>query len=560
MQLRLLISVISTFSLFGNEVYALWPIPRTLQTGTSFVKLSPDFGITVNVNNPPQDLLDAVSRTKAYIQTDKLQRLTVGRGANDSSAIRSAPMLAELRVSLNSGSTVRPIADESVRPLAQRVEGYSLTVPSNGSAAVLTANSTLGLFRGLTTFQQLWYDLSGVTYSYQVPVVISNDTPAFPYRGFMLDTARNFFPVDDIKRTFDAMSLVKINTFHWHIVDSHSFPLQVDQFPEVSQQGAYSSDEVYTPVDIQDIVSYAGERGIDVLVEIDTPGHTAAIASSHPEHIACNQASPWGNFANEPPAGQLRLASAATTQFIASLISSVAKTLPSTLFSTGGDEINSNCYAKDAQTQSDLSASGRTLEQALNVFTQATHKSLTDLGKSPVVWEEMVLSHNVTLPASTVVLVWISSANAASVARKGFKLVHAPSDYFYLDCGAGEWIGNTVGATSWCDPFKSWQKAYTFDPYANIPSSQRSLVLGGQQLLWTEQSSPENLDSIVWPRAATSAEVFWTGATLPDGTPRNGNTALPRLHDIRYRMVNRGIEAIALQPHWCALRPGACNS
>lgn len=81
----------------------------------------------------------------------------------------------------------------------------------------------------------------------------------------------------------------------------------------------------------------------------------------------------------------------------------------------------------------------------------------------------------------------------------------------------------------------------------------------GQQLLWTEQSSPENLDSIAWPRAASSAEVFWTGANFPDGSPRNGTAALPRLHDFRFRMVQRGVNAIPLQPLWCALRPGLCD-
>lgn len=81
----------------------------------------------------------------------------------------------------------------------------------------------------------------------------------------------------------------------------------------------------------------------------------------------------------------------------------------------------------------------------------------------------------------------------------------------------------------------------------------------GQQLLWTEQSDPQNLDPIVWPRAATSAEVFWTGATLPDGTPLDGQRALPRLHELRYRMVQRGVRAIQLQPQWCVLRPGLCD-
>ena len=126
-------------------------------------------------------------------------------------------------------------------------------------------------------------------------------------------------------------------------------------------------------------------------------------------------------------------------------------------------------------------------------------------------------------------------------------------------------------------------QAYTFDPYQNLTGSQQHLVLGGEptycpvfvhapdskhcfvcvtpgeQVLWTEQSGPQNLDSIVWPRAVSSAEVFWTGATLPDGTPRNFQSALPRLHDIRFRMVQRGIDAIPLQPLWCALRPGACD-
>lgn len=81
----------------------------------------------------------------------------------------------------------------------------------------------------------------------------------------------------------------------------------------------------------------------------------------------------------------------------------------------------------------------------------------------------------------------------------------------------------------------------------------------GETLLWTEQSDPSNLDSIVWPRAAASAEIFWTGSTLPGGAPLNSSEALPRLHDIRYRFVQRGVRAIPLQPLWCALRPGLCD-
>lgn len=117
---------------------------------------------------------------------------------------------------------------------------------------------------------------------------------------------------------------------------------------------------------------------------------------------------------------------------------------------------------------------------------------------------------------------------------------------------------------------------------ANLRASEKGLILGGkltihqddaprlldfaccshspgQQLLWTEQSGPQNLEPIAWPRAAASAEVFWTGATLPSGNARNVADALPRLHDLRYRLVQRGVNAISLQPMWCALRPGACD-
>ncbi|KAJ7465078.1 glycoside hydrolase family 20 protein, partial [Mycena latifolia] len=541
------------------SVLALWPIPRTLTTGTNFLVLSPTFSINVNVPNPPQDLLSAVSQAKTYLATDKLQRLVVGRGSSDAGALKAAPVLLSLTLTLQNTLPVLSISAEAVKDVLNRSEGYTLSIPSDGKPAVLSANSTLGLFRGLTTFSQFWYDLDGVTYTNVGPVSIVKDAPAYPYRGFMLDTARNFFPVVDIKRTLDAMSWVKINTFHWHIVDSQSFPLSLPDFPELAQKGAYSASELYTPTDVQDIVAYAAARGIDVLMEIDTPGHTAIIAASHPELVACSQASPWSTFANEPPAGQLRLATPAAINFTANLFTAAAKVLPSKYFSTGGDELNTACYAQDAETQMDLKKSGQTLEQALNTFTQATHGALATLGKTPVVWEEMVLEHNLTLSKDTVVMVWISSQNAAAVAAKNFRIVHAPSDYFYLDCGAGEWIGKDPTGNSWCDPFKTWQKSYTFNPLANLTSAQANLVLGGQQLLWTEQSDAQNVDAIAWPRAATSAEIFWTGATRPGGAPLDGTEALPRLHELRYRMVQRGVRAIALQPQWCALRPELCN-
>lgn len=356
------------------------------------------------------------------------------------------------------------------------------------------------------------------------------------------------------------MASVKLNVFHWHVVDSQSFPLEVPALPELSAKGAYSSSMVFTPGDVQNVISYAAARGIDVMLEIDTPGHTDIIARSHPELIACDSERPWATYANEPPAGQLRFANNGTSQFVSKLFQEVASVLPGKLFSTGGDELNTNCYANDTETQAALKASGKTLEEALSDFTVATHAALRAKGKTPVVWEEMILSHNVTLGNDTIAMVWISSDDVGLVAEKGFRIVHAASDFFYLDCGHGGWVGDFPTGNSWCDPYKTWQKIYTFDPYnGTTTAEQRALVLGGEALLWTEQSDSTNLDAQAWPRGITQAEVFWTGANGPDGQPRNIETALPRLHEQRFRLVARGVNANPLQPLWCALRPGICD-
>jgi hexosaminidase len=192
--------------------------------------------------------------------------------------------------------------------------------------------------------------------------------------------------------------------FHWHVTDSQSFPLDVPAFPGLAGKGAYSASEKYSPVDIASVVSYGAARGIAILPEIDTPGHTTSIYTAYPEHIACVEASPWVDFANEPPAGQLRFASENTTAFVAKMFSSAASLFEGPLFSTGGDELNTNCYDKDEETQKILKSTGKTLAQALEAFTNATHSALRKSGKTPAVWEEMVLDRNLPLPKDTVVL------------------------------------------------------------------------------------------------------------------------------------------------------------
>ena len=160
------------------QVHGLWPIPRSLQTGSTPLILAKNFHI-VGLQNSPSDLADAISRTLGHINDDKLQRLVVGRASADKAAVQHAKQLPSLTLSLPKNVKVNSISEEAIKPLGSRSEEYTLHIPSNGSPATLSANSTLGLLRGLTTFEQLWYDLDGAaTYTLDAPISIA-DAPAF---------------------------------------------------------------------------------------------------------------------------------------------------------------------------------------------------------------------------------------------------------------------------------------------------------------------------------------------------------------------------------------------
>ena len=145
----------------------------------------------------------------------------------------------------------------------------------------------------------------------------------FPYRGFNIDLSRSFFEKRDIMRTIDALAMSKFNVLHLHMTDSQSWPLEITSMPELSQKGAYRKDLAYSPEAIKDIQDYGALRGIQVYLEIDMPGHTAAIWYSHPELIANFNVQPWTATAAEPPTGVLKLNEPKVYDFVTKLFSSL---------------------------------------------------------------------------------------------------------------------------------------------------------------------------------------------------------------------------------------------
>lgn len=596
-----------------STLAAVWPAPRSIKQETQLFRLSSNFSIQFKDSYQSGDLQAAVSEALHQIHNDHHQLLQVDRGLSLYPQLQENPSqseLSELWIVISStkpsldrstrcGNHINPlhlvthpqmyhnsssschsppdlsIASEMQLPLRSRDESYELNVFHNAKKlkheALLSAPSPLGILRGLQTFTQLVYTVkdpknavhedsskptsrSDLRFIYG-PVAIK-DSPAFPYRGLLLDTSRNFYSIESIKKTLNAMSWVKLNTLHWHIVDSQSWPLELPTHPQLSRAGAYSSSQVYKLEEIKELTHYANSRGIEIMLEIDTPGHTAIIGEAFPDLVACKDATPWTTYAAEPPAGQLRLADDNALNLIVDIFSHVTREIPGTLFSSGGDEVNKKCYEHDEPTQESLRNKNITLHEALSNFVLKSHEVIRESGKTPVVWEEMTIDEDLNLPKEdTFVIVWRNSTMVKRVVDKGFPLIHGASDYSYLDCGLGGWLGNSINGTSWCDPFKTWQKIYSFDPYNNVAINQRKQILGGQALLWSEQADGQNMESLIWPRTLSIAELYWTG----DSKARSVKEALSRIHDMRYRLVQRGIHAAPLQPQWCALRPGQCD-
>ena len=203
---RKLALILTALAAVSSPVVALWPLPKSITTGSTVVRLAPYFNIQVSVQGAPSDLHDAVTRTLGYLKNDKLGRLVVGRGSGDSQAIQGAKQLSALTLSLTSSNgTVRSISDEAKDALESRDEAYSLWVPADGSAATLKANSTLGLYRGLITFEQLWYDYEGIIYSLEAPIQI-DDAPAYVSSRYLnnrqlSDSSSNVSPTVDLCST-----------------------------------------------------------------------------------------------------------------------------------------------------------------------------------------------------------------------------------------------------------------------------------------------------------------------------------------------------------------------
>lgn len=312
-------------------------------------------------------------------------------------------------------------------------EAYNLTIPGHGNsysrkpgAVYIDATSSLGVLHAFNTLTQLFYasaSSKSKIYSPLAPVEIQ-DQPLFIHRGLNFDVARQWYDKNTILKTIDALSWNKFNRLHLHITDSQSWPLEIPSMPDLAKKGAYHPGLTYSPQDVQDIQDYAEARGIQVIIEIDMPGHTTAIAEAYPDLIVGKNIQPnWDTYAAQPPSGSMKLNNPDVENFVTKLFADLLPRLRghTPYFHTGGDEVNSNIYNLDPGVQSNESS---VLQPLIEKFVNHAHDEVKNNQMSPIVWEEILLDWNVTnMPKETVVQTWRSELNTKKVVEAGFRAI-----------------------------------------------------------------------------------------------------------------------------------------
>jgi hexosaminidase len=368
-------------------------------------------------------------------------------------------------------------------------ESYRLIVSAKG--AQLSAPNPLGVLRGLETFRQLVQAKEG---RYEVPAVIIDDTPRFPWRGLMIDSCRRWQPLEVIKRTLDGMAAVKLNVLHWHLSEDQGFRIESKTFPKLHELG--SEGNYYTQDQVREVIAHARDRGIRVLPEFDMPGHTTSYLVAYPELGTASGpyqlARKWGIFDET-----MDPAKEEVYRFIDTFLGEMAALFPDAYLHIGGDEVTGRAWNASATVQDFMYRNGMRDNHDLQAhFNRRVSEILTKHGKKMVGWDEIL---HPDLPKSIVVQSWRGVTALSTAAKQGYSGLL--SNGYYLDLN------------------QSAAYHYGFDPIpanSDLTEEQRQRVLGGEACMWSEYVSPETIDSRVWPRAGAVAERLWSPADVRD--------------------------------------------
>lgn len=505
----------------ASKYGSLWPLPQKVQISEISFKLSGTSFRIVDAKEssagPSCTLLQSAYRRYYEYMFGGAKKQWGGKNR------RADPSdLTELHVWITS-----PDSECDGYPNVTSDESYELTVDQ--PFAVLKAPKVWGALHGLETFSQLVYEDE-----YGAKNINSSnisDFPRFAHRGVLLDSSRHFLPIKVILANLETMAMNKFNVFHWHIVDEQAFPYLSRTFPQLSQQGAYHPyTHVYTPADVKMVIEFARLRGIRVIPEFDTPGHTLSWGKGQTDLLTpCFSGStPSGTF------GPVNPILNTTYDFMTQFFKEISAVFPDAYIHLGGDEVDFTCWKSNPDIQKFMEQQqfGEDYSKLESFYIQRLLDIVSTYQKGYLIWQE-VFDNGVKLKPDTVVHVWIggrSDEEMSKVTAAGYTtILSAPWYLDYISYG------------------QDWQKYYKVEPLNfNGTDEQKKLVIGGEACLWGEYVDATNLTPRLWPRASAVAERLWSSSDVTDI-----DDAFNRLSLHRCRMVERGIPAEPLFSSYC---------
>lgn len=503
--LLLAVAILTTVVCHAEQFVNLTPAPANMTVGTGVFRIPVGMKITAQGLTP--EMQSEV--TKFISDFNKSTGLGIGEGKNGRMTVRLNKEIA--------------------------TEGYNLDVTAKG--IVLEASSPAGLFYGLQTIKKILPAnvMAGTNYprqkSYELPVVSIQDRPAYGYRGFMLDVSRHFFTADEIKRMLDVMSYYKLNRFHWHLTDDQGWRLPMDKYPLLTTVGATAPDVVitdyrakkqykagkpygpysYTKEEIRDIVDYAKKLHIEVVPEVDMPGHFVAAMVAYPE-LSCDPKADrkvWdhGGVSRDV----LNVANPAAVKLGEDVIDQLAELFPYPYIHIGGDECPTVAWENNADCRALMEKEGmKNPRQLQNRFIKQMADRAAKHGKKLYVWNEALTEEGADSAMlkniDATVFCWVGVPQAVKKATSnGLGAIFTPIGPYYInrrqsrDAAPGAGPGN--------DDVK---RTYTTVPFTTAVGSKDN-CLGVQGTFWTEHvSDADYMEYLALPRLIAIAEAGWT--------------------------------------------------
>ena len=516
------ITLIGLTCLLASSVFAQNPSIIPVPSKAVYPKGSYTLASSIIMAGPKDAALTA---TYANL-TDKLSRVA-GKKVQwlyDQGATAS---LASIRFKLNANS------DATLGN-----EGYQLT--SDAKGVQITANKPVGLFYGIQTLLQLMPKeiesakaVAGVKWS--IPYANIIDTPRFAWRGIMLDVARHFFTKEEVKRFIDEMVAYKYNVLHFHLTDDEGWRVEIKSFPNLTKKGAFNVKKVghftdfskplpdeprtyggfYTQDDIKELVKYGQERFVNIMPEIDVPGHSMAAVASYPELSCTPDAVNYQVISGEPfidwshghpealQDNTLCPANEKVYTFLDKVMGEVSQLFPFEYIHMGGDECPKNYWDKNPQILAMRKELGLKNSQEVQAhFVRRLEKIITSKGKRMMGWDEILEGGG--LPKNTAVMSWRGMEGGIQAAKDGHEVVMTPNNHVYIDLMQGDKaIEPPVYKTV------RLRDSYAFNP---VPAGvDAKLVKGGQANLWSEQLfNYRHLQYMTYPRSFAIAEALWS--------------------------------------------------